>query len=632
MTTPNLNLTLPTGTDQINTDIQAIATNFTNIDNGFGNLSKKVWVSVTDYGADPTGTTASTSAFTSAINALPSNGGVVFVPRGTYLSDTLTTGTKNISFQGEAAGVSIIRRTSPTPVPMYNPLINAVGNSLNFLEFKNITLDGNQLKSIGVIAQTLKRLNIVDSEIINFGVPGYAAGNRDAVDGVICFNVENAFVIRSNLSNNERDGILGYPVKYLTVRDCTFKNNGRFPSANQQDDTATNNPVHTEYINNYVYQCGSGGFDSETAGTLTPVYVRFDGNRIIDCGNDDWGYNWGITIGVNAYGEITNNFISGHAKTSTDASYNDAIVCSQNKGNLLISGNRITNSGGHGIYLNTINNDAVVIDNILENNGKNGIFVYNSPNTVVTNNIIKGNQKEGIRLNLSSYSILSNNNIANNSQAGSALYSGVKSELSYNLTIKGNRIDGSLHNYGFELDNISYTSSMNLINNQITTYVTKWANFGGDTLGGSIINGKKVFKKSGSSPTTGTWNQGDYVENTTPSVVGTAPNQYSVKGWIRLTSGSNNVWGTDWWEDSAKASNRKSGNLLYNGDGTSTSKTISHGMGVTPKLFFVQAASPDAGTAGIKYIVADANFITVYFNTAPITGTNNVTLNWVAEA
>lgn len=73
------------------------------------------------------------------------------------------------------------------------------------------------------------------------------------------------------------------------------------------------------------------------------------------------------------------------------------------------------------------------------------------------------------------------------------------------------------------------------------------------------------------------------------------------------------------------------GTVTYNGDGAFTSKTISHGLYATPSYFHVERVSADAGTAGIKYVTADANNLTVYFNTAPISGTSNVVLKWKAE-
>jgi hypothetical protein len=69
----------------------------------------------------------------------------------------------------------------------------------------------------------------------------------------------------------------------------------------------------------------------------------------------------------------------------------------------------------------------------------------------------------------------------------------------------------------------------------------------------------------------------------------------------------------------------------FNGDGAMTSKTLPHGLNNIPSRFSVYSNSVDAGNAGIKYVTADVNNITVFFNTPPITGTNNVSLRWRAE-
>jgi len=75
----------------------------------------------------------------------------------------------------------------------------------------------------------------------------------------------------------------------------------------------------------------------------------------------------------------------------------------------------------------------------------------------------------------------------------------------------------------------------------------------------------------------------------------------------------------------------KVGTLIYNGDGTSASKTIAHGLSTTPSYWHIERASLDAGNAGIKYVTADETNLTVYFNSAPVNGTNNVVLKWRAE-
>jgi hypothetical protein len=62
------------------------------------------------------------------------------------------------------------------------------------------------------------------------------------------------------------------------------------------------------------------------------------------------------------------------------------------------------------------------------------------------------------------------------------------------------------------------------------------------------VNGKtRAFANA--MPASGSWTKDDYIENTNRSVLGKSNNQYIVKGWIRITTGSNNALGKDWFED-----------------------------------------------------------------------------------
>ncbi|MEB2492980.1 hypothetical protein SOP93_17640 [Peribacillus frigoritolerans] len=117
----------------------------------------------------------------------------------------------------------------------------------------------------------------------------------------------------------------------------------------------------------------------------------------------------------------------------------------------------------------------------------------------------------------------------------------------------------------------------------------------------------------------GVWSKGDEVKN-----INIATGQ--PQGWVCTVTG-----GVGTWKASGYIKDVKTGTLTYNGDGTATMKVIPHGLGIVPSFFQVTLSSLDAGTAGIKFVTADATNLTVTFNTAPITGTNNVSLNWKAE-
>jgi hypothetical protein len=58
-------------------------------------------------------------------------------------------------------------------------------------------------------------------------------------------------------------------------------------------------------------------------------------------------------------------------------------------------------------------------------------------------------------------------------------------------------------------------------------------------------NGKRIFTGT-TMPTTGSYNTGDEVRNTNKTEQGTSGSKYVIEKWLRLTTGSSHVLGTDW--------------------------------------------------------------------------------------
>ena len=70
------------------------------------------WVNVTAYGADPTGASDSAGAFTEALAALGSAGGVVYVPAGAYtVGSQITCATPAVHFVGDGRWATVISFT-----------------------------------------------------------------------------------------------------------------------------------------------------------------------------------------------------------------------------------------------------------------------------------------------------------------------------------------------------------------------------------------------------------------------------------------------------------------------------------------------------------------------------------------
>jgi len=78
---------------------------------GGGGSSVLDWVSVITHGADPTGVADSTTAFNNTVAALPTAGGIVYVPAGTYKITGTVTFKQNQGMVGDGHSVSILAYT-----------------------------------------------------------------------------------------------------------------------------------------------------------------------------------------------------------------------------------------------------------------------------------------------------------------------------------------------------------------------------------------------------------------------------------------------------------------------------------------------------------------------------------------
>jgi len=487
------------------------------------------YINVKEFGAVGDGVTDDTQAIQEAIN-LHSN---IVIPDGVYLVDKLDVN-KSIIITGSQNTVLKMKDSNSN-----TSILRIVGTNSENVEISNLTLDGNKKDVFGCFAQYLNSITVKNSVIKNCGNVGYSQGHTKSIDGIMLSKCKNGYISNCIFDTIERDGLLGYPCENLTVKDCTFENCGRFPSANTHSDGGIGGieivgPKQTKYVHNTANNCGCGGFDVETAPALDPVYALFDGNSIIDCGNDDWGYSWGITMGGQSYGEVINNRIENLGMNSN---IGNAIVVGTTKGDVVIKANIINGCKLNGVYIETTGNDVIICDNQISKAGQNGVFISNNTHCSILNNIIKKCGMHGIRLLLASACRVIGNSIKNNSQSANNTYSAIKSEQSFNLNICENNISGTEQKYGFELDNHSYKSQINFVSNVIAQMGTHWFNFAGtNTTKGDIKSGICEFISSSVwGVTDGTWNVGDKV------LIQDYTNN-GFLGWVCTTAGTHGTW------------------------------------------------------------------------------------------
>lgn len=135
------------------------------------------WVDVVQaYGADPTDAADSTTAFTNAISAISSSGGVLYVPPGSYKISTLAQVNSNIVIQGAGKGVTVINLTSTT---LNGIQIGSTGTSAQNVAIQDLTINaavtktgGASLLVINTNAATVERISFTGNHYVPLEIEG----------------------------------------------------------------------------------------------------------------------------------------------------------------------------------------------------------------------------------------------------------------------------------------------------------------------------------------------------------------------------------------------------------------------------------------------------------------------------
>lgn len=227
----------------------------------------KPFLNVKDYGAVGDGTTNDTAAFAAAVAAMPTDGGTIYVPPGTYMVDagTLVSGFKAMTILGAGDASQIKKRTAGV-------LIDVSGtDTANHAEgscIRNIFLHGNDLSGALVRGWHVSMLWM--DRVMHFG-----NSNDVALDLVECFdsrittchwdwcggrsNTGKPAVLVRNTANNNGSGF-GYSAdqsNQILFYGCRIETFGDGALWIQQGHAANTNPpngIHILYCKFETYQ------------------------------------------------------------------------------------------------------------------------------------------------------------------------------------------------------------------------------------------------------------------------------------------------------------------------------------------------------------------------------------------
>ncbi|MBD2862036.1 glycosyl hydrolase family 28-related protein [Paenibacillus oceani] len=125
------------------------------------------------------------------------------------------------------------------------------------------------------------------------------------------------------------------------------------------------------------------------------------------------------------------------------------------------------------------------------------------------------------------------------------------------MLITGNRLSGA-GGWGFGVM-VRPNSKPTIAGNRISGFTSTVRPLPGSAFSRSVVADNTALNLTGSPvdpiqttksamPTTGSWVRNDIVYNQNPVLLGTAPDEYFVSCWVRLTTGAEHTDGTDWAE------------------------------------------------------------------------------------
>lgn len=360
---------------------------------------------VTDFEADPTGLTDSTTAIQNAVN---NTKGILFFPEGTYLCSGITISSSFLTLQGEGKGATTVINSTAN-VPTFK-----LSNGCQYVRIKQMTLDrditatsgGDGISSAGVTVNIIRfdELEITNNYCgFNLGCTGYSYLTNCFVHDNYSHGIQITngsvnspcqWTIKDTLSQtNNASGLLiqaiTYPISVGEIINFSTFANGHFGISVLG---TSSSPVSgIRLLGGFIGEDNGNGIYLDTYSTFPH---KFTGTLIESAGTSSCGRLQGMPAGNTGYGMLisannsevlltgviirTNSFSGLYADsgivtiTGSDISYNGQANATGNKGGIYMGGGRLIANGctmtGEQFGLILANDNHIITSNSLSGN------------------------------------------------------------------------------------------------------------------------------------------------------------------------------------------------------------------------------------------------------------------------
>lgn len=379
---------------------------------GIVSSAGKGWdINVKDHGALGDGSTDDTKAISDAFTALPSNGGSIYFPSGTYIvSGPVTINFNNVHVLG-AGPASIIKIKDQTNIGYVFYIAGDVQN----VEIDQLTIDGNKTNQTGgtglivlqhSATQTMKNVNLHHLRLINSFADAIHDSSANAT--LTGLTIADNYFGDIGATPNGSAISLGY-VSGVTIHNNIILNcyAACIASTHTVDGTITGNVVMTNTI--------GAGIDIGDA-----KRVSVTGNYLYDVKNGLWCET------STSQATLSGNVVIGKGVGSEGQGVTLGRASGASPSRVIVSNNYIASFGWAGVYSSGGLTKCQITNNIIELCGQEGMLI-GSPGSTPANADLD----------------LSHNQIFNCSASKADAYDGMWLQSLTGGRIVGNRISGS---------------------------------------------------------------------------------------------------------------------------------------------------------------------------------------------
>lgn len=336
-------------------------------------------LNVKQFGAHGDDLTDDTLSFQAAHDALPETGGSIYIPSGTYIldktvqSEQFTVSKSNVTIRGDG-WASVLKHTTSGTVEGNQAVV--------FLRPLTADLNNVILKDFRIQGPGSNTGELIPSDTRVIGISLH--------DGVSQFNINDVLISGIHIENMEiacftlSGAAGGFGCRRIAYRDC-------YATKSRQDGFNDFGGEYNEDISFHdCYATDLDGFGFEVGNgqglSIQNCVIRNTGQSAIGIEYSAGGNSSNNQI------TIANNHITNIGTTGYPAAEGITLGQSANPQNTILTGNALSNIGGHGIVGNGVPNNITISNNMINNVGGGtpsvGVFGFNGTNVHVLNNIV----------------------------------------------------------------------------------------------------------------------------------------------------------------------------------------------------------------------------------------------------